>query len=64
MATFVVNKNNTYSYAAKGKVAGKDVAFGHKGEIAALTTLRHLLCHQIHYICSTWSIKLCDVFSA
>jgi len=35
MATFVVNKNNTYSYSAVGKVAGKDVAYSHKGEIAA-----------------------------
>ena len=35
MATFVVNKNNTYSYAAVGKVGGKDVSFSHKGEIVA-----------------------------
>jgi len=35
MATFVVNKNSTYSYAASGKVGGKDVSFAHKGEIAA-----------------------------
>jgi ankyrin repeat protein len=35
MATFVVNKNNTYSYAAVGKVGGKDVSIGHKGEIVA-----------------------------
>ncbi len=35
MATFVVNKNNTYSYSAVGKVAGKDVAYSHKGEIVA-----------------------------
>jgi ankyrin repeat protein len=35
MATFVVNKNSTYSYAAVGKVGGKDVSFGHKGEIVA-----------------------------
>jgi hypothetical protein len=35
MATFVVNKNSTYSYSAVGKVAGKDVAYSHKGEIVA-----------------------------
>lgn len=35
MATFVVNKNNTYSYSAVGKVGGKDVSFSHKGEIVA-----------------------------
>jgi ankyrin repeat protein len=35
MATFVVNKNNTYSYAATGKVGGQDVSFSHKGEIVA-----------------------------
>jgi len=35
MATFVVNKNNTYSYAAVGKVGGKAVSFSHKGEIVA-----------------------------
>jgi len=35
MATFVVNKNNTYSYSAVGKVGGKDVSFSHKGEIIA-----------------------------
>jgi uncharacterized protein len=35
MATFVVNKNNTYSYTAVGKVGGKDVSFSHKGEIVA-----------------------------
>ena len=35
MATFVVNKNNTYSYSAIGKVGGKDVTFSHKGEIVA-----------------------------
>ena len=35
MATFVVNKNNTYSYSAVGKVAGKEVAYSHKGEIVA-----------------------------
>jgi ankyrin repeat protein len=35
MATFVVNKNNTYSYAAVGKVSGKDVSYSHKGEIVA-----------------------------
>jgi ankyrin repeat protein len=35
MATFVVNKNNTYSYSAVGKVGGKEVSYSHKGEIAA-----------------------------
>jgi ankyrin repeat protein len=35
MATFVVNKNNTYSYTAVGKVSGKDVSYRHKGEIVA-----------------------------
>jgi ankyrin repeat protein len=35
MATFVVNKNSTYSYSAVGKVGGKDVSFSHKGEIVA-----------------------------
>jgi len=35
MATFVVNKNNTYSYSAMGKVGGKVVSFSHKGEIVA-----------------------------
>ena len=35
MATFVVNKNNTYSYSAVGKVSGKDVVFSHRGEIVA-----------------------------
>ncbi len=35
MATFVVNKNNTYSYSATGKVGGKEVSFAHKGTIAA-----------------------------
>jgi len=35
MATFVVNKNNTYSYAATGKVNGTAVSFSHKGEIVA-----------------------------
>jgi len=35
MATFVVNKNNTYSYAAVGKVNGTAVSFSHKGEIVA-----------------------------
>jgi hypothetical protein len=35
MATFVVNKNNTYSYSASGKVGGKEVSFGHKGQIVA-----------------------------
>jgi len=35
MATFVVNKNNTYSYSAVGKVNGTAVSFSHKGEIVA-----------------------------
>jgi hypothetical protein len=35
MATFVVNKDNTYSYAATGKVNGQNVSFGHKGKIVA-----------------------------
>ncbi|MFA9392911.1 MAG: ankyrin repeat domain-containing protein [Prolixibacteraceae bacterium] len=35
MATFVVNKNNTYSYSAVGKVNGQAISFGHKGEIVA-----------------------------
>ncbi len=35
MATFVVNKNNTYSYAAVGKVGGQNVSFNHKGAIVA-----------------------------
>lgn len=35
MATFVVNKNGTYSYAAAGKVGGKVLSFSHKGEIVA-----------------------------
>ena len=35
MATFVVNRNNTYSYSAVGKIGGKDVSFSHKGEIVA-----------------------------
>jgi hypothetical protein len=35
MATFVVNKNNTYSYSAIGKVGGKVVSISHKGEIVA-----------------------------
>ena len=35
MATFVVNKNNTYSYAVTGKVNGTAVSFSHKGEIVA-----------------------------
>ena len=35
MATFVVNKNNTYSYSAVGKIGGQDVSFSHKGEIVA-----------------------------
>jgi len=35
MATFVVNKNNTYSYSAVGKVGGKAVSFSHKGAIVA-----------------------------
>ncbi len=35
MATFVVNKNNTYSYTAVGKVGGQDISFSHKGAIVA-----------------------------
>jgi hypothetical protein len=35
MATFVVNKDNTYSYSAVGKVGGQPVSFGHKGKINA-----------------------------
>jgi ankyrin repeat protein len=35
MATFVVNKDNTYSYSAVGKINGKDVSFSNKGEIVA-----------------------------
>jgi len=35
MATFVVNKNNTYSYNATGKVGGKEVSYAHKGAIVA-----------------------------
>ena len=35
MATFVVNKNNTYTYSAVGKVGGQSVSFNHKGEIVA-----------------------------
>ena len=35
MATFVVNKDNTYSYSAVGKVNGQNVSFGHKGKIVA-----------------------------
>ena len=35
MATFVVNKNNTYSYSAVGKVGGQNVSFNHKGAIVA-----------------------------
>jgi ankyrin repeat protein len=35
MATFVVNKDNTYSYSAVGKVNGQNVSFGHKGKINA-----------------------------
>lgn len=35
MATFVINKNNTYSYSAVGKVGGQDISFSHKGEIVA-----------------------------
>lgn len=33
MATFVVNKNNTYTYSAVGKIGGKSVSISHKGEI-------------------------------
>ena len=35
MATFVVNKDNTYSYSAVGKVNGQNMSFGHKGKIVA-----------------------------
>jgi ankyrin repeat protein len=35
MATFVVNKNNTYSYSAVGKVAGQAISIGHQGDIIA-----------------------------
>ena len=35
MATFVVNKDNTYSYAAVGKVGGQAVSYSHKGGIVA-----------------------------
>jgi ankyrin repeat protein len=35
MATFIVNKDNTYSYSAVGKINGKDQSFSHKGEIVA-----------------------------
>ena len=35
MAPFVVNKNNTYSYNATGKVGGQNVSFSHKGAIVA-----------------------------
>jgi ankyrin repeat protein len=35
MATFVVNKNNTYSYSAVGKVAGQAISVSHQGEIVA-----------------------------
>lgn len=35
MATFVVNKDNTYSYAAVGKINGQDISFSHKGGIIA-----------------------------
>lgn len=35
MATFIVNKDNTYSYSVVGKVNGKDVSFSHKGQIVA-----------------------------
>jgi len=35
MATFVVNKDNTYSYAAVGKINGQDISFSHKGGIVA-----------------------------
>ncbi|MEN9443484.1 MAG: hypothetical protein RIS47_374 [Bacteroidota bacterium] len=35
MATFVVNKNNTYSYSAVGKINGQAISISHKGEILA-----------------------------
>jgi len=35
MATFVVNKDNTYSYSAVGKVGGQPVSYSHKGKINA-----------------------------
>lgn len=35
MATFVVNKNNTYSYSASGKISGQNVSFSNKGTIVA-----------------------------
>ena len=35
MATFVVNKNNTYSYSAVGKINGQTISFSNKGEIVA-----------------------------
>jgi len=35
MAIFVVSKNNTYSYAASGKIGGKEVSYAHKGAIVA-----------------------------
>ncbi|PKP31029.1 MAG: hypothetical protein CVU00_13180 [Bacteroidetes bacterium HGW-Bacteroidetes-17] len=35
MATFVINKDNTYSYAAAGKINGQDISFSHKGGIIA-----------------------------
>ena len=35
MATFVVNKNNTYSYSAVGKINGQIISISNKGEIVA-----------------------------
>lgn len=35
MATFIVNKDNTYSYAAVGKVGTQTISFSNKGEIVA-----------------------------
>ncbi len=35
LATFIVNKDNTYSYSAVGKVSGQDISINHKGQILA-----------------------------
>ena len=35
MATFVVNKNNTYSYSAVGKISGQAISISNKGDIVA-----------------------------
>lgn len=35
MTTFVVNKDNTYTYSAVGKSFGKDLSYSHKGGIVA-----------------------------